>query len=230
MNPVLTHILIFTAVAIAGMLAHYVKSWAKGEISGNLVDYLFRDNPRATVLSLGGVLTAVATTAATGTLDGMSLQQLLLSGFTTGFAIDSTLNKGGAAAPAAPAAVTASKQGGFSSINLLLGTAAIAVTVALLLGLAGCASTPAPQTPAETVVYVEAAAASADSLADRLYRAGSITRTEAQGVLTASQALQAAVQTAKALIATGDGAGAQAQLQAVQGDLQFVTSFLSNHQ
>ncbi|HZR35501.1 MAG TPA: hypothetical protein VFA75_09010 [Nevskia sp.] len=142
MNPVLMHILIFAGVAIAGMLAHYVKSWAKGEISGNLVDYLFRDNPRSTVLSLGGVLTAVATTAATGTLDGMSLQQLLLSGFTTGFAIDSTLNKGGVVAPA-PAAAIGSKQGGFSRLSLLLGTAALSVIGLLLLSAAGCASVPA---------------------------------------------------------------------------------------
>lgn len=227
MNPDLQHLLIFTGIAIAGMFAHYAKSWAKGEISGNLVDYLFRDNPRATVLSLGGVLTAVATTWLTSTLNGMSLQQLLLAGFTTGFTIDSTLNKGGAAI-ATPAAAPAQKQGGFARVNLLFAAAALS-SLALFV-LPGCASTPAPQTPAESIVYVEAAAASADSLADRLYLAGSITKAEAQGVLRASRALQAAVQTAKALLASGDGGGAQAQLQAVQADLQLVTAFLTTHQ
>jgi len=221
----LQSLLIFAGAAGVGMLAHYVKSWAKGEITGNLVDYLFRDNPRATVLSLGGVLAAVATTFATGTLTGMSLQQLLLSGFTTGFAIDSTLNKG---MTMVPPAAPAQKQAGFARINLLF--AAAALSSFALFVLPGCATTPAPQTPAESIVYVEAAAASADSLADRLLLSGSITKAEAQGVLQASKTLQAAVQTAKALLAAGDGSGAQAQLQTVQSDLALVTSFLTSHQ
>lgn len=131
--------------------------------------------------------------------------------------------------PAASALIGGNgSQGGFVRVPALF----LMLGVALLM-LAGCAAleaaAPAPQTPAESVLYVEAAAASADSLADQLLRAKTISATEANTVLMASEALQAAVTTAKAFLLKSDTAGAQAQLQAVQADLAVVTAFLTAH-
>lgn len=85
--------LVFYVCGLAGMVAHYTKKWARGEYRGNLWAYLVADNPRAT---LAAVITYAGTAAgvvATGTLHGMDLATVAALGFTTGFALDSAINK-----------------------------------------------------------------------------------------------------------------------------------------
>jgi hypothetical protein len=144
-DPTLQNALIFAAAGIAGMFGHYWKAWYRKEIAGNLLDYLFRDNPRATAASFSGVIAAAATAWFTGTLDDLTLKPLLMAGFTAGFTLDSTLNKSTTAVQAAPQGDMAPKQDGFVRLGLLLGMATAGL---LLLGLANCASTPNVQSAA----------------------------------------------------------------------------------
>ncbi len=85
--------LVFYLAGIIGMLAHYTKKWARGQYAGNLWAYLFADHPRA---SLAAVITYTATAAGvltTASLAGMTLAQVAALGFTTGYAIDSAVNR-----------------------------------------------------------------------------------------------------------------------------------------
>ncbi len=229
MDPSLKNALIFAGVACAGMIAHYVKAWAKGEIAGNLIDYLFRDNARSTVLAFGGVLAAAATAYVTGTLTGLNLQALILSAFTTGFSLDSTLNKSATAVPAAPlGSIPTGKQGGFARINLLLAVAMVSVTGLLLFGLGGCASVSVPNKPSEAVAGVQVLAAAGVNTADSLYLAGKISKAEAQTVLNAAKTLTAVL---AQVSAAGDQASAQALLSgaAYTAALDTLTQFLAAH-
>lgn len=79
---------------IVGMMAHYLNKWATGQIEGNLLDYLFRDHARNTVLSLGTYVGFALTTVTSGALDGAGWFTALWMGATTGFAVDSITNKG----------------------------------------------------------------------------------------------------------------------------------------
>lgn len=83
---------VFYALGLVGMGAHYAKKWARGQYAGNLWAYLFADNPRA---SLAAVLTYTAAAAgvmATGSIDGMTLAQVAALGFGTGYVSDSAVN------------------------------------------------------------------------------------------------------------------------------------------
>lgn len=89
-----THVaIVFYLAGLVGMLAHYVKKWTRGEYAGNLWAYLFADNPRASLAAVITYVGAAAAVVATGSLDGMKLAQVVAVGFTTGFAIDSAVNK-----------------------------------------------------------------------------------------------------------------------------------------
>ena len=94
MNHALLQALSFLSAGLVGMFAHYLKSWLKREIAGNLVDYLFRDHPRKTALAVMALAGATGTAALGGQLAGLTLEQLVMMAFTTGFACDSALNKG----------------------------------------------------------------------------------------------------------------------------------------
>lgn len=89
-----THMAIaFYVAGFAGMFAHYVKKWTKGEYAGNLWAYLFADNPRASLAAIITYVGAAAAVVATGSIGGMTIAQVIAAGFTTGFAIDSAVNK-----------------------------------------------------------------------------------------------------------------------------------------
>lgn len=94
MSKMVTHsAIVFYVAGFLGMLGHYTKKWARGQYAGNLWAYLFADHPRA---SLSAVITYSATAAgvlATGSVEGMGLAQIAALGFTTGYAIDSAVNR-----------------------------------------------------------------------------------------------------------------------------------------
>src|SRR5690349_23556661 len=50
-----------TGLGASGMLTHYVKKWATGDIAGSLWNYLVTDNPRRSLLAVMGVAGAMAT-------------------------------------------------------------------------------------------------------------------------------------------------------------------------
>ena len=121
------------------------------------------------------------------------------------------------------------KQSGLvSPLFLLIVLASTIILTAI--GLTSCATTPAPQTPKQAIVYIEAAAALGGNLAHQLYVNKAITKAEEADVLKASLSVSAAVTTANALLASGDTASAQAALTAVAGDVTLLTSFIQSHQ
>lgn len=80
--------------SLAGALGHYLKKWARGEIIGNLLQYLAVDYPKSTVAMLMTLAGAVAAILASGVLHGMDAWTIAGLGFTTGYTIDSAVNKG----------------------------------------------------------------------------------------------------------------------------------------
>lgn len=96
--------LLLMASGSLGMIANWAVRWARGEIRGCLTVYLFRDNPRATALSLftytGAVLAAmqadVVHVGEAGTFIGWANVAWL--GASNGYFIDNIVNKGERAA------------------------------------------------------------------------------------------------------------------------------------
>jgi hypothetical protein len=84
---------VFYACGIGGMLAHYTKKWGRGEYDGSIVNYLFHDQPKASLAAVMTYIGAATAIAATGTLHGMDVQTIAALGFTTGFTVDSAVNK-----------------------------------------------------------------------------------------------------------------------------------------
>lgn len=225
MDAILRNALIFLGFSIVGMLAHYVKSWTKGEISGNLLDYLFRDNPRATVASFSGVVGATATAYFTNTLTGLDLQALIPFAFTAGFGIDSTLNKGGVA-PAASAEKP--KQGGFSSIGFVMILLFLSLAGACFIGSMSACATTGP-TLDQRLLQAESTATAALSVSTSLLNNGTITLAQDQTVRKSHDVVVKAAHVAHTLIATGDAAGAAAQLSAIQADTDLLAAFVAAH-
>lgn len=93
---------IFYAVALfgtLGMFANYAKQWLKGQITGNLLSYLFHDNLRGTLLSfsaaigtgVGGIMAGVFETSSGDFVGWFNVMALSVM---NGFTWDSTLNGG----------------------------------------------------------------------------------------------------------------------------------------
>lgn len=84
---------------LAGMVANYAVKWARNEIEGNLWEYLFTQNVRATLLSFFGFVSLAITSIGTGifTSDGgvfVGWANVFWFGLTNGFAVDAVANKG----------------------------------------------------------------------------------------------------------------------------------------
>lgn len=101
--PASTEAQMFYALMMAGtvgMAAHYIVKWARKEIDGSLFAYLFRDNPRGTLLSFctytGLAIAAIYADAFhvgdTRTFVGWGM--VLWLGAFNGFTIDAIANKG----------------------------------------------------------------------------------------------------------------------------------------
>ncbi len=86
--------------AVFGMLVNYLRRWLAEEISGSLVDYMFRQNPRRTMLAVFGIVSWCAGEVASGLFvtgggEFIGWGLVILSGLKTGYAGDSLINKGG---------------------------------------------------------------------------------------------------------------------------------------
>lgn len=86
------------ALGLAGMIAHYLKKWARKEIAGNLVGYLIHDNPRDTLLAVMATAGGIGTAYLMGQFDGVTIKQIIMPAFLIGYAGDSAANKGSAPA------------------------------------------------------------------------------------------------------------------------------------
>lgn len=85
-------------IALAGMFAHYIKKWLRGETQDSLLEYLFGANSwKHTVQAAVAVVVTVFGMFSAGQLDLATIAGLLTV-FTIGYAGDSALNKDGALA------------------------------------------------------------------------------------------------------------------------------------
>lgn len=87
-------LLVFMSVGMLGMLGHFAKKRLRGEIQGSLFRYLFCDRPSATLLALLSFIAAGAALAGAGALNDLSVTSLVGLAFTTGYTVDSALNRG----------------------------------------------------------------------------------------------------------------------------------------
>ena len=85
-----------------GIMAHYFHKWASDEIAGSLFDYLFRQHPKKTILSLSAYVAWTLSLVGTGIFQtgsgefvGWSI--VLILGLTNGYGVDSLANRGGRA-------------------------------------------------------------------------------------------------------------------------------------
>ena len=84
---------------IVGMVANYTVNWAKGDIAGSLVAYLFLENFRRTLLSIvtfaGLAITSIAAGIfMTGAGAFVGWANVLWFGAANGFGVDAIANKG----------------------------------------------------------------------------------------------------------------------------------------
>lgn len=82
-----------------GLMGNYIVKWMNKDIAGNLVCYLFFDNPRGTIksvaLSLAGIITYISAHLYAGENDGfVGWGNVLWFGVLNGFFFDSIANKG----------------------------------------------------------------------------------------------------------------------------------------
>ena len=84
----------FLIAGIVGMLAHYIKKLAAGDVTGSLADYFLRDYPGRSAGAIFGYSMAAATVLATGVIGSMDMWVAIGSGVTTGWTCDSAFNKG----------------------------------------------------------------------------------------------------------------------------------------
>lgn len=87
---------------LIGMSGHYTMRWLQGDIRGSLINYMFNQYPRRTILAVSGILGTSLTGITAGAFvneAGMFVGWLnvLWVGLTTGYAADSVANRGATA-------------------------------------------------------------------------------------------------------------------------------------
>lgn len=84
----------FLLAGIAGMVAHYLKKVARGDVTGTFFDYFVRDYPGHSMGAIFAYGLAAATMLSTGALEPMAQWAAVGCGFITGWFSDSAMNKG----------------------------------------------------------------------------------------------------------------------------------------
>jgi hypothetical protein len=79
----------FFAAGLAGLLGHFVSKRGRGEITTNLIQYLFVDTPGFTLATVLALVAATASAVAVGGLEDMKLTTQVAAGFCAGWALDS---------------------------------------------------------------------------------------------------------------------------------------------
>lgn len=89
-------IAVYCGCGVAGILGHYLKKWATGDIKGDLWTYLVVHHPKRSLLMVGAFLSTAAGYIFSGALADMSWGVIMSSSLTAGYAADSLVNKGAA--------------------------------------------------------------------------------------------------------------------------------------
>ena len=85
---------VFAIAGGSGMLSHYVKKVINKEIVPGLYNYLIGDHMKNTVAALSSFGTAMLAYVFSGTTDTTSWPAFIGLAFTTGYSLDSIINKG----------------------------------------------------------------------------------------------------------------------------------------
>ena len=83
---------VFSAAGVGGMAAHYVKLWARGETNATMNEWFLTEKKR-TVLAFSAFISAAGASMLSGQLDATPWGTLIVSGITTGFVADSSINQ-----------------------------------------------------------------------------------------------------------------------------------------
>lgn len=83
---------LFIFIAYLGMLGHAYKKFATGDLEGSVIDYVFRNNWKRTVLAVGSTFIACAA-AILGEQIPAQLGAFIALAWSTGYMFDSALNK-----------------------------------------------------------------------------------------------------------------------------------------
>lgn len=97
---------VYLVVGVIGMLAHWARLYLTGEYSQSFWYYLFGDQPKKTLLTLGTFVSSGFTYLFTGAVATASWPALMGLAFTTGYSLDSMLNRGTKTTKAAPTTST----------------------------------------------------------------------------------------------------------------------------
>jgi len=84
---------IYIIFATLGMFGHYLKKSLSKEIQGSLYKYLFIDHPLSTFNSLSAIVVSACTYIFSGSTESIQWGPLIGLALTTGFSIDSIVNK-----------------------------------------------------------------------------------------------------------------------------------------
>ena len=84
---------IFFGFGMAGLIIHWLVKWLKKEVTINLMTYMFFSNPRATCLTIIGLIVAEFTAYSAGSITNYTpIQTIIGLGFLAGYGADSALN------------------------------------------------------------------------------------------------------------------------------------------
>lgn len=94
-----THVIdqftVFMAAGMIGIIAHFIKKkYIDKEITSGLWTYLLVEYPDRTLITFSSLLIACLTYLATGVVASTTWPALIGMAFTTGFSLNSSLNKG----------------------------------------------------------------------------------------------------------------------------------------
>lgn len=84
---------VYVVFALIGMLFHYYKMKLNKEFNGTLYNYLIKEHPASTFNAVVAVLASGFTYVYSGTVDTITWNALIGLSLSTGYSIDSIVNK-----------------------------------------------------------------------------------------------------------------------------------------
>lgn len=84
---------VFILVGFIGIFVHYAKKRLGNEIEGSFGKYLIGDHPSSTITAMFTFIGTALTYVFSGTIESASWSAIIGLAFTTGYAVDSALNK-----------------------------------------------------------------------------------------------------------------------------------------
>lgn len=90
--------IVYCAFGILGIIGHYIKKYlnddySEAELSEHFYQYMFGDHPKRTLAMVLSFIGSGLAYVFSGATDGMTWVALIGLAFTTGYSLDSTVNK-----------------------------------------------------------------------------------------------------------------------------------------